>query len=258
MFFQSLGQGRFLGTNRTVGPWARDAMHGGPPCALLARACELVQRREDTRVARITVEFLGSVPVGEVEVSAEVIRGGRRVELVQATMSAAGRPVLSARAWRIHTAPGQTAAVAGTPAAPAAPVRPAQPTGLPWQGRWDFESYLDSLQWSSAGPVMQGPAAVWSRMAVPLVDEEEPSGLVRAVIVADSGNGISTNLPIDEWLFINPDLTVALHRHPVGEWVCLDARTAIDDAGIGLATSTISDEQGACGVGVQTLLVSAR
>ena len=34
-------------------------------------------------------------------------------------------------------------------------------------------------------------------------------------------------LDITEWHFINPELTVHLHREAAGEWVCLDAQTAI-------------------------------
>ena len=256
-FFLPLGGERYLGTPRCAGPWAPDAMHGGPPCALLARACAAVERRDDTRVARVTVDFLGSVPVGEVSVTARVLRPGRRVELVEATLSAGGRDVLSARAWRIHVEQGRTLDVSGTPAAPAVGPLPAGPVDLPWAHRYDFESYLDSIEWRSSGQPMTGPVQAWTRMRVPLLAGEEPTGLERAVVVADSGNGLSTTLGLD-WHFINTDLTVALQRHPVGEWISVDARTAIDDHGIGLATTTLADQTGVCGVGAQTLLVAPR
>ena len=54
--------------------------------------------------------------------------------------------------------------------------------------------------------------------------------------VADSGNGLSSELDITGWQFINPELTVHLHRMAVGEWICLDAATAISAGGAGLAT----------------------
>jgi hypothetical protein len=76
--------------------------------------------------------------------------------------------------------------------------------------------------------------------------------------VADSGNGLSSELDVAQWLFINPELTVHLHREAVGEWVCLDAQTAISAGGAGLATSVLSDTQGRIGVGAQSLLVSRR
>ena len=72
-------------------------------------------------------------------------------------------------------------------------------------------------------------------MRVPLVEGEEPSPLVRVMAAADSGNGVSATLDWNEWLFINTDLTVHLHRMPEGEWVCLDAVTIPEPNGIGMA-----------------------
>jgi hypothetical protein len=65
-------------------------------------------------------------------------------------------------------------------------------------------------------------------------------------------------LPIDEWMFINPDLTVHLERYPQGEWICLEAATAIDPTGFGLARSTLYDSRGSVGRGAQSLYVSER
>ena len=70
-----------------------------------------------------------------------------------------------------------------------------------------------------------GPATVWMRMRQPLVAGEEPSPLQRLLAAADSGNGVSATLDLAGYLFINVDLSVHLHRLPVGEWVCLDATT---------------------------------
>jgi hypothetical protein len=59
-------------------------------------------------------------------------------------------------------------------------------------------------------------------------------------------------------VFINTDLTVHLHRDPETEWVCLDAATRLDDAGVGMSDTLLSDERGRIGRGVQTLLVRSR
>jgi len=55
--------------------------------------------------------------------------------------------------------------------------------------------------------------------------------------------------------FINPDLTVYLHRLPVGEWVCLEALTTVEPHGIGLAESRLWDEHGPLGRALQSLLL---
>ena len=103
-----------------------------------------------------------------------------------------------------------------------------------------------------------GPATVWMRMRVPLVAGEEPSPLVRVMVAADSGNGVSAALDWREYVFINVDLTVHLHRHPAGEWVCLDALTLPEETGLGLADTLLSDGRGRIGRAAQTLLVDKR
>jgi hypothetical protein len=78
------------------------------------------------------------------------------------------------------------------------------------------------------------------------------------LMLADSGNGASAELPLDQWLFINPELTVHVHRLPEGEWICMDAHTTISPGGAGLALSTLSDERGPVARGAQSLLVRGR
>ena len=78
------------------------------------------------------------------------------------------------------------------------------------------------------------------------------------LVVADSGNGVSATLDWRRFLFINVDLSVHLHRHPAGEWVCLDAVTTPEADGVGLADTALLDERGPIGRAVQTLLVAER
>jgi hypothetical protein len=100
-----------------------------------------------------------------------------------------------------------------------------------------------------------GPAVVWARQGVPLVGDEEPSGMQRLLTVADSGNGVSNRLDPRKWLFINSELTVHVYREPVGEWIALDATTAIGPDGIGTAVTVLHDLDGAVGRGAQALLL---
>ena len=68
-------------------------------------------------------------------------------------------------------------------------------------------------------------------MRYPLIAGEEPTGLQRLLALADSGNGVSWQLELDRWLFVNTDLTVHITRVPTGEWLCLDAVTTIGPDG---------------------------
>ncbi len=107
-------------------------------------------------------------------------------------------------------------------------------------------------------PWGQGPGKVWMRLRHPLLPDEPPTPLVRAVATADFGNGVSAELPFEDYLFINADLTIHLWRHPQGEWIGLDAQTLLASGGIGTAESVLHDEDGAVGRGFQTLVVQPR
>ena len=105
---------------------------------------------------------------------------------------------------------------------------------------------------------MPGPATVWTRPRVGIVAGERPSPLQRVLAVADSGNGVSAVMSLDDWLFINPELTVHVQRPAEGEWIVLDAATTIAAGGTGVARSVLSDERGPVAYGTQALLVAPR
>jgi hypothetical protein len=250
-FYEPLGGDRFLATESTAGPWTPEHQHAGPPAALLGRALERCAPRPEMVLARCTFEILGPVPVGEVSVQARVVRPGRSVELLEAELHAGGRSTMVVRAWRTLRAQAPEPMV-GDPGR-AAPARPAEatpaPPGLDGFGYGQaVEMRFAAGEWGAPGP-----ATVWTRL-----EREAPSGLQRVLAVADSGNGVSAVLPLGEWLFINPELTVHLRREPQGEWICLDAATAIAAGGAGLARSTLSDEAGVVAHGSQSLLVVPR
>jgi hypothetical protein len=257
-FYLPLGGDLYGSTKATAGPWSPDFQHGGPPCALLARAMERCDPAPGTLLSRFTAEFLGPVPVAELAVSARVARGGRRVQLVEAELTADGRPVLRARGWRLRQERPDSREGAPPPTPDEPP--PALPAGTVVLVPGFVAGYGAAMEWRLAAGTTEapGPATVWSRQRVTLVDGEQPSPVQRAVAVADSGSGASWELPIDDWTFINVDLTVHLVRPPEGEWICLAARTRVDPGGVGLATSALYDRRGQVGRGAQSLLIAPR
>lgn len=255
-FFEPDGDA-FIATDLTRGPWDPGFQHAGPPAALLGRAVEEAAGGAAKRVGRITFEILRPVPVARLAVSAEVARPGRNVDLVEARLTNDDGAVMLARAWRIRE---------GEVDVPADEVEP--PPG-PDEGRAEpfFDvPHLDEAGYHTGMEVSfisgafreSGAATVWMRMRHPLLPDEETSALTRVLIAADSGNGVSGRLDPRRVLFINTDLTVHLLRMPVGEWVCLDARTTLDGSTVGLAQSVLYDTGGAVGRSLQTLYVAER
>jgi hypothetical protein len=246
---------RFVATEHTGGPWDEALQHGGPPSAMLARAAERASVSWPGTVVRMAVEILGPVPVGEVVLACRVARPGRSVELIEAELTAGARVAVRARAWRIRDAELDLPAAVAPPTE--APTMPDRPTDYPGDWPGGFLRAME-MRFARGSWLEPGPATAWARMRVPLVAGEEPTGLQRIMVLADCGNGVSNTLPIAQWLFINPDLTVHLSRSPSGEWTCIDATTTVDRHGFGVATSTLYDRQGQVGHGAQSLFVSPR
>jgi hypothetical protein len=256
-FYLFDGENRFVSTEWTIGPWAPDSQHAGPPAALLGRALERVVGRDDMQLVRATFEILRPIPIVPLQVDAEVIRPGKSVTLATTTLSAEDGEVMRAQGWLIRRGEdlGLSQIVVADP-----PAQGPEAGGSVDLFPTDRVSYLTAMEWRFIKGMFleQGPATAWARMRVPLIDDEEITPLSRALVLADSGNGISSALDFDNWIFINCDLTVYLHRLPVDEWVCLDAATTIESSGIGLAASVLSDEEGVIGRGLQALFVRPR
>ena len=253
-FFVSRGTA-FVATEGTRGPWDDAHQHAGPPSGLLGRALERFQPRDHARIVRVTIDILRPVPIAELEVEVDVARPGKRVELLEAVMTSRGDAVLKARAWRLRTAALTFDA----------PPREALPG--PEAGRWEpfFPGVADvgyhtHMDWRFLRGSFReaGPAMAWLKMKVPLLAGEEPSPLVRVLVAADSANGVSCALDPREYLFVNTDLNVFLHRVPDGEWIGMDSRTILDSSGVGLTETVLHDRSGPVGRALQTLYVAKR
>ncbi|MGI8668135.1 MAG: thioesterase family protein [Jatrophihabitans sp.] len=250
--------GTFESTAATTSPWDASLQHGGPPAALLARAIENCQPRPDLAVVRISIDFLGPIPQGRMSVDAQVLRPGRRVELVEARLSTGGRSIVVARAWRSQVTAASVPSVPAEPAVPSPPPGPQPQQYFPGlDPQW---GYGRAIEWRfvRGGFQQLGPVAVWARPLLPLVAGEVATGLQRSLIVADSANGLSAELDLAEWLFIPPTLGLTLYREHRSEWLLLQASTVIDPRGTGMAHATLSDEFGEYAVATQPLLVQRR
>jgi hypothetical protein len=237
-------------------------LQGGPPAALLVGACEQVARGKHQQHSRrgSNIDFVAPAPVGRFEVHARLIRRGQRVALAEATLVSGDHGVAHARTWLLRSdsalALDEAAMAAVRSAAHSGWHRTAPPAPQscpPALTDWAFPC-AQAVEWRhvSGDPIGPGNAAVWARPRIPVIAGEPSSGLQRAVLIADSGNGISA------WTFVNVDLAVHLARQPVGDWILLEARTQYDPGGTGLSTSRLGDLHGPIGAAAQTLLVAPR
>lgn len=244
--------------------WYSDGQHGGAVAALLARAIDGVPTLAPMEIARLTVELFRVVPVTRLRVATRVLREGKRIQAVEASLFDADDLELArAVGLRLRTAdldlPPEARAVPHDRLPPEQIEPPDMDRwGLGTPGKVLYHRHAVEVREIEAGFARPGPGAMWMRLLRPLVAGEENSPLTRAVIVGDFVNGLSRLTDSREYVFMNADLTIHLHRMPIGEWVGVEATSNWDRGGRGLATGVLFDRSREVGRSTQTLFLEGR
>ena len=245
-----------------AGPWDQAFQHGAAPAALVAWAAERLQSDPPMRIVRLTLDLLRPVPVAPLEIRAEVLRQGRKIQVVSISLLAGGVAVVMANVLKVLQS------------------NPPLPKGL---GETELDCPLPDeceaisdeervsstvarspfLRGVSARPVTRDehrPArnAIWFRANQPIVGGQPISPMMRAAIAADFGNGVSSVLDPKEWSFINGDVTLSLVRPPVGEWILVNADMGLGRDGGGVAAARLGDVEGYFGRSTQSLVIERR
>jgi hypothetical protein len=207
-------------------------------------------------LARISIDILGPIPITTLHAQARIVRTGRSVELLEATLEHDERTVMRASAWRVLLPTTHPASI-DQPEMP--PELPAPEFTSAITPEWAC-GFLEATEWRyvHGSYALPGPATAWVRIRYPLLPGEAVTPMQRLVLTADSANGISSPLDIRSWQFIPPELTLHCLRPPIGEWICMDARTLMQAEGTGLATANLYDERGLAARSAQTLLITQR
>ena len=253
---------RFVPTDLTRGGWSNDAQHGSPPSGLLARAIEMVETSAPMQVARFTIDLFRPVPLEPLSVVVDVLRNGRRIQVVEAILHHGDVEVGRATALKIRTADIELPDVAREPWQ--------QPPGpslaTPVESWWAFAGddvprfHRNAVEIRSLGDsfLRPGPGVTWFRLRHPVVAGEDPSPFVRLATVADMSNANSQALDPEAYLYVNPDITLYAHRLPAGEWVGMKSAAHQHESGIGLADTRVFDEAGPVGRINQAQLLDKR
>ena len=255
-YFERLGATTFRATALTGGAWSTVEQHIAPALGLLTHVVETDrdQRRDDVLAPlRLSFDIFGTVPIGEVETDVRVVRAGRTIELVEATLQYAGRTVVSLRAWLMSA--GDTTALAGTDL----PMLPAPQTLAPWDPTTVWPGgFIETIEVRRELDA-PGRGRLWARTPVPLLGDDEPiSPTARLVGLVDIANGMTVRADPRAVAFPNLDLTAHLLRAPVTEhhgWIGLDSTVSFGPAGHGITSAVLHDADGPVGTLAQTLTV---
>lgn len=255
-YFVPAGANRYLPTEHTGGAWRDDEQHLAPVSGLIVHHMERWrQANADPSLvfSRLAFEVLGQIPREAIELSTEILRPGRTIELVETTAVIGDRVVIRARGWLLQSS--DTEDVAGDEFAPLP--HPDSAPDYPIAQFWDG-GFINSVSCKLVGDHRPGRGRAWMTTELDLVQGEAASPLADFVRLVDTANGVAVRESVEQWMFPNVDLTLHFFRQPRGRWVGLDTRVAFGPGGIGLTSSVLHDLDGPVGAVQQSLTLRRR
>lgn len=238
----------------TGSTWDPMAQAGGAVLALLGHVLEDVPTLVPMSLTRMTVDIVRPVPVGEpLHVATEILREGKKIQLVDLMLRAGDTVTTRARALRIrdHDVAGLPGLPVSTTAAnPATTLPPPESLAAVGLHPGVAEFLRTGAEMRRTTEPIDGVHGVWCRLRVPVVAGEPVRPTSLAVLPLDIGNliGISSFDPT-KVTTINPDVSGHLCRAPVGEWVALTGHTYFaPPVGHGVSMAVMSDTEGVFGV----------
>lgn len=252
--------GTYQSTQLANAGWYDEGQHGGAFSALVVGHVESeVPTLGEMQVSRVTVEIFRVIPLIPLRIETEVIREGKRIQHVRASVFDVEGTLLSvANVQRLRIADlalpeDATPPDLGIAGPDEIDTRVSETWGVGRQGKTMFHRNALEVREVDGGFDEVGPGTVWMRLTKPLIAGRENTPLQRVVATADFCNGVSRALDYDKWVFMNPDLTVHVSRYPEGEWLALAAESTYGHQGRGLATGTLWDQAGWLGRSTQSL-----
>lgn len=221
---------------------------------LLARSIDAQRADADLIPVRLTVDMLRRVATEPVQVRAEVIRVGGRMQSTAATMIQHGEVVARASALYLRSGEQPAEQAWSTPIEmPPLPREPAEfdnaiPMFVKAYGR--DPAVRGGMEWQH-----DGPRYAWVREVRDLVDGEQNTPFVQAALAVDVTASM-TGFTASGLGFINADYTLTLCRLPEGPYIGMAALTHYSAAGLATGTASLFDTHGPIGTGVSTAIAN--
>ena len=242
----------FVPTILTQGPWDPGAQHGGPVAGLLATVVEGTPSLVPMRLVRLTVDLLRPVPLAPLDAARQVVREGKRIQVVDVQLMAGADLVARASALRMRVGDDVT------DAAPPPPMRLPGPDDAD-EPEW-ASPYVPGFRRAVDMRVAMADSArvMWMRVTVPILAGHPMTPLATLAVAADFTSMSGSGELARGFAAINGDINLHVLREPVGEWVAVDGRTSFSPTGTGMSTSSLYDTSGQVGAASCVQVVDAR
>lgn len=242
-------------TQHAQGAWNENEQHMAPATGILTAELSQFVPQDNMRIARISLDILGLIPLDAFTITTRCIRPGKTIELIESVMSSRNRDCIIARAWRLLTQ--DTSAIAGLEDKKAAH----QPDELPvWDDMKGWPGgFIKSVRLVAEADRRAGKGMVWITTEVDMIAGESTDDLVHLLGMVDTANGVVPRLGLGlsdaGWMFPNTDLQIHMHRSPQGRWLGIEAVQQYGADGIGLTSAVLHDVHGPFGRSEQILTI---
>jgi hypothetical protein len=256
--FFTAEQGRLVPQPVACSRWSDNQMHGVAISGALARAMEqaVAERgRTELRPARYTVDLFKPAAMAPCTTTAQVVREGPRLCLVDAALLQDGTPV--ARASAIFLRPGDSPA--GEVWSPGTEVSPPPLDLAPVSDDLRVPLFgSDDAGWTGSFAEHQNGSRHYTwQTAVPVVAGETPTPFQAVASIADSASMV-TNWGSNGVEFINTDIALTMSRLPVSLEIGLTALERTEHDGIASGTALVHDRAGVLGTAMVASIANAR
>lgn len=226
------------------GGWG-EMVSGHAVGGLLGWAVEREVDDAEMQPARLTVDLPRPTGLAPIEVSSRVLRDGKRLKLVEASLAQGGVEVARASALflrRCDQPPGEvwTEPVTMPPLPPDDEVAAAS-LFIRTYG-WGVPVQQPDPDWKAE----TGVKYTWLNLSQPVVDGERLTPFARAAMAGDVTASLA-NWGTAGLQFINADYTITLARLPVGPVLGMASHTHLSHDGVATGSATLLDRDGAIG-----------
>ena len=230
--------------------WGADMLSGPAVVGLAAWGLESEYGAEGFLPARLTVDLFKAVRTVPTEIRTRLVRGGRRVRNSECDIVQDG--VIVARATMVQYR--TSAPPPGREWAPPEFIAAFTPPPDTTAGMYLVGS--DESLWSGLGGEHQNTARkrVYHR-TIDIVAGHRSTPCGRAVVSAEATSLVG-NLGTRGIGYINGDLTVAISRLPVGDYIGVQGDSHWSSEGVSVSGSTLFDDIGPFGIGMVTAVAN--
>ncbi len=250
----------FIPSPLAHGPWSSRLLHGGATGGLMAYALEQCQPHPDMCMVRTTLDMFRPVPMAPLRVESTVLREGKRLQMLEATLFAGDQAVARSVGIRMKTTdvvvPEKHQAQSPVPEGPLGLQELKLSAGEDGQRLPGLNANLEIRR--LYGFDGQGEGCAWIKVPVPVVAGVPNTPFVHLGIVSDFGNGLAQLFLPGTFGMINGDINLYFYRQPRGEWLALKSKAVMTPRGVGVVNTELYDVEGPVAQCHQAVMVQMR